>query len=166
MKPRLKFWALAVGRILQGEFKPGRLVERVELNQLIRAEEGAQIDHPRLGRIALFTDKRALAQEAVSRMNAARVSRVAFLKQYGHWLEDPELRKAKRQKVPRYIVSWPPKPFTLANAMRPAETGVMERTAANEVYDYIRRSPPGFLPSGFAREFMRRYGHLLNGTTA
>lgn len=162
MAKKLKFWALAVGRIMQGESLPGRLVERVTLTEAIKAEEGAQIDHPRLGRIALYVKKANLAREAVRRMNMARVNKHAFLKKYGHWLEEPAANNPGYERQPRFAVVWPPQPFTLDNAMRPADVGMTQRVAANELYEHIRRSPPGVMPYGFARKFMRQYGHLLH----
>lgn len=161
-----KFWALAIGRIMQGEVLPGRLVERVTLTEKIRADEGAQIDHPRLGRVALFVKKENLAREAVRRMNMARVNKHAFLKQYGKWLAEPATNNPGYERQPRFAVVWPPQPFTLANAMQPANVGMTQRVAANELYEHIRRAPAGYLPPGFARSFMRTYGHLLHKATS
>lgn len=175
MAMKKKFWALAIGRIMTGEVLPGRLVERVTLVEKIHAEEGAQIDHPRLGRIALFTNKENLAREAVRRMNMAKVNKHAFLKKYGHWLNEPaannpgrvpEAHKPGRPPAPRYAVIWPPQPFTLDNAMQPCDVGMTPHIAVAELYQHIRNSPPGFMPSGFARQFMRKYGHLLHRTRA
>lgn len=159
-----KFWALAIGRIMLGEVLPGRLVERVTLIEKIRADEGAQIDHPRLGRVALFVKKENLAREAVRRMNMAKVNKNAFLKQYGKWLSEPATNNPGYAPQPRFAVVWPPQPFTLANAIQPANVGMTQRMAVAELYQHIRNSPPGFMPSGFARQFMRTYGHLLHRT--
>lgn len=86
MKITDKYWALAIDRIAKGEHKPGRLIERVTLNQSVKADEGAVIEHPRLGRVALYKSKQLLAEDAVERFRKHRTPVAAFMKQYGHWL--------------------------------------------------------------------------------
>jgi len=87
MKISTRFWALSITRIQAGNGNPAMIIERITLKEPTQVAEGARIEHPRLGTVALFSNKTNLADEATRLLSQHNVDTRAFLKRYGHWVK-------------------------------------------------------------------------------